>query len=97
MSLPPPPSTPDQLSLAALHPAFALAQVILDAMDMMGIPLATSSGARYQEIIMNQPHQIEADYLDAEVTEAIMELWKDAGVLECFGRSREYQLNDSAQ
>lgn len=46
---------------------------------------------------MNQPHQIEADYLDAEVTEAIMELWKDAGVLECFGRSREYQLNDSAQ
>jgi guanine nucleotide-binding protein G(i) subunit alpha len=66
-------------------------------MDMMGIPLATSSGARYQEIIMNQPHQIEADFLDAEVTEAIMELWKDAGVLECFGRSREYQLNDSAQ
>ncbi|KAK4054654.1 guanine nucleotide-binding protein subunit alpha [Microbotryomycetes sp. JL221] len=72
-------------------------RVILDAMEMMGIQLATSSGARYQETIMNQPHQIEGDYLDPEVTEAIMELWKDSGVRECFGRSREYQLNDSAQ
>ena len=66
-------------------------------MEMMDIQLATSSGARYKEIIMNQPHQIEADSLDPEVTEAIMELWKDAGVRECFSRSREYQLNDSAQ
>ncbi|SGZ27041.1 BQ5605_C025g10035 [Microbotryum silenes-dioicae] len=71
--------------------------VILDAMDAMGIPLSSSSSARYSEVIMTQPHQIEADYLDTAVTEAIMELWKDAGVQECFGRSREYQLNDSAQ
>lgn len=46
---------------------------------------------------MSQPHQIEADFLDPEVTEAIAGLWVDAGVRECFARSREFQLNDSAQ
>lgn len=66
-------------------------------MEMMGIQLASPEGQRYQEVIMAQPHQIEADFLPQEVTEAIMELWKDPGVRECFGRSREYQLNDSAQ
>ncbi|GAA6044296.1 hypothetical protein JCM8097_006752 [Rhodosporidiobolus ruineniae] len=71
--------------------------VILDAMEMMGISLQNPEGPRFQEIIMAQPHQIEADYLPSDVTEAIIELWKDQGVRECFGRSREYQLNDSAQ
>lgn len=72
-------------------------QVILDAMDMMGIPLASADAERFHEIIMAQPHQIEADYLDPEVTQAIGYLWADAGVQECFQKSREYQLNDSAQ
>lgn len=72
-------------------------QVILDAMDMMDISLASSDSQRYHNIIMEQPHQIEADYLDPEVVEAIAGLWTDDGVRECFERSREYQLNDSAQ
>jgi guanine nucleotide-binding protein G(i) subunit alpha len=72
---------------------FFLTQVILDAME---ISLSNGEGPRFQEVIMSQPHQIEADYLPGEVTEAIIELWKDQGVRECFGRSREYQLNDSA-
>ncbi|GAA6008796.1 hypothetical protein JCM10207_001727 [Rhodosporidiobolus poonsookiae] len=71
--------------------------VILDAMEMMGITFSNPEGPRYQEVIMAQPHQIEADYLPQDVTESIIELWKDQGVRECFGRSREYQLNDSAQ
>ena len=66
-------------------------------MEMMGIPLQNSEGSRYQEIIMSQPHQIEADYLPTEVADALLQLWKDPGVQECFSRSREYQLNDSAQ
>lgn len=64
---------------------------------MMGIPLKTDKGPQYQAVIMDQLHQIEADYLDPEVTEAIMGLWQDGGVRECFNRSREFQLNDSAQ
>ena len=66
-------------------------------MEMMGIPLQHAEGHRYQEIIMSQPHQIEADYLPTDVADALLQLWKDPGVQECFGRSREYQLNDSAQ
>ena len=31
-----------------------------------------------------------------EVTNAFTSLWSDAGVLECFSRAYEYQLNDSA-
>jgi len=32
-----------------------------------------------------------------ELLVAMKRLWTDAGVQECFGRSNEYQLNDSAK
>jgi guanine nucleotide-binding protein G(o) subunit alpha len=32
-----------------------------------------------------------------ELLAAMKRLWSDAGVQECFGRSNEYQLNDSAK
>jgi len=35
--------------------------------------------------------------LSTEMADAMKRLWKDAGVQECFGRAREYQLNDSAE
>lgn len=33
----------------------------------------------------------------AELLSAMMHLWADSGIQECFSRAREYQLNDSAQ
>lgn len=33
----------------------------------------------------------------AELLGAMMRLWSDSGLQECFSRAREYQLNDSAQ
>lgn len=33
----------------------------------------------------------------AELLGAMMRLWSDSGIQECFSRAREYQLNDSAQ
>ena len=35
--------------------------------------------------------------LNPELTEALKALWADSGVQECFRRSNEYQLNDSAE
>jgi guanine nucleotide-binding protein subunit alpha len=35
--------------------------------------------------------------LPNEVAMAVRSLWLDQGVQECFHRSREYQLNDSAR
>lgn len=32
-----------------------------------------------------------------ELLAAMKRLWMDSGVQECFGRSNEYQLNDSAK
>jgi len=35
--------------------------------------------------------------LSAELAVIMKRLWNDAGVQECLGRAREYQLNDSAE
>lgn len=32
-----------------------------------------------------------------ELLTAMIRLWSDSGIQECFSRAREYQLNDSAQ
>ena len=38
----------------------------------------------------------ETNELSAELSLVMKRLWRDAGVQNCFARSREYQLNDSA-
>lgn len=38
----------------------------------------------------------EEGVMTPELADAIKRLWKDGGIQECFSRSREYQLNDSA-
>ena len=35
--------------------------------------------------------------MSPELASVMKRLWKDSGVQECFSRSREYQLNDSAE
>ncbi|RIA81730.1 guanine nucleotide binding protein, alpha subunit [Glomus cerebriforme] len=72
-------------------------RVILEAMENMGIQLKNEGNQRHVTTIMNLPNQIEGDQLPSEVSLAIKCLWADQGVLECFSRSREYQLNDSAK
>ncbi|KAJ5351376.1 hypothetical protein N7452_000350 [Penicillium brevicompactum] len=57
-------------------------RVILEAMESLELPL---------EDARNEYHH------PPEVGNAIGALWRDTGVQECFKRSREYQLNDSAK
>ncbi|CAG8905712.1 unnamed protein product [Penicillium salamii] len=57
-------------------------RVILEAMESLELPL---------EDARNEYHH------SPEVGNAIGALWRDTGVQECFKRSREYQLNDSAK
>jgi len=47
--------------------------------------------------IEDMPNQIEADIFPKDIANSIKLLWKDPGILTCFERSREYQLNDSAK
>ena len=35
--------------------------------------------------------------LNEELATAIQELWRDEGIQECYERSSEYQLSDSAE
>ncbi|KAJ1917730.1 guanine nucleotide-binding protein subunit alpha [Mycoemilia scoparia] len=71
-------------------------RVILEAMDALEISLFKDESQVYANIILEQPSQIESEYLPPKVAEAIKKLWEDQGVLTCFSRSNEYQLNDSA-
>ncbi|EFE41228.1 hypothetical protein TRV_04023 [Trichophyton verrucosum HKI 0517] len=72
-------------------------RVILEAMESLELPLDDQRAEYHVHTIFMQPAQIEGDSLPPEVGAAIEALWKDAGVQECFKRSREYQLNDSAR
>lgn len=72
-------------------------RVILEAMESLELPLDDQRTEYHVQTIFMQPAQIEGESLPPEVGGAIDALWKDAGVQECFKRSREYQLNDSAR
>ncbi|RMZ85917.1 hypothetical protein DV736_g6529, partial [Chaetothyriales sp. CBS 134916] len=72
-------------------------RVILEAMESLELPLDDQQAEYHVQTIFMQPPQIEGDSLPADVGAAIKALWQDAGVQECFRRSREYQLNDSAR
>ena len=71
-------------------------RAILEAMGFLGLPLDEGKAQPHVQTILAQPPQLEGDILPPEVAVAIKTLWVDAGVQECFKRSREYQLNDSA-
>ncbi|ORX98903.1 heterotrimeric G-protein alpha subunit [Basidiobolus meristosporus CBS 931.73] len=72
-------------------------RVILEAMVSMKLSLADQKNAIHVDAIMDLPSQMECDSLSSEVATAVKALWADQGVQECFTRSREYQLNDSAK
>jgi guanine nucleotide-binding protein G(i) subunit alpha len=72
-------------------------RVILEAMESLELPLDDNRGEYHVQTIFMQPTQIEGDSLPPEVGNAIRSLWQDRGVQQCFSRSREYQLNDSAR
>ncbi|KAG8526730.1 Glucoamylase 1 precursor (Glucan 1,4-alpha-glucosidase) (1,4-alpha-D-glucan glucohydrolase) [Bacidia gigantensis] len=72
-------------------------RVILEAMESLELPLDDQRSEYHVQTIFMQPAQIEGESLPPEVGTAIKELWRDGGVQQCFQRSREYQLNDSAK
>ncbi|KAJ2451213.1 guanine nucleotide-binding protein subunit alpha [Coemansia sp. RSA 2336] len=71
-------------------------RVLLEAMDTLHIALENAENQVHADVIMGMPNQIEADNLPADVAAAVRTLWEDGGVRECFNRSNEFQLNDSA-
>uniref|UniRef100_H2ZFG0 Uncharacterized protein n=1 Tax=Ciona savignyi TaxID=51511 RepID=H2ZFG0_CIOSA len=71
---------------------------ILKAMEGMrlniqfGDPQRADDGKKLRAAAM----QMEDVDLSTDIGESLKLLWKDDGIKQCYGRSREYQLNDSA-
>ncbi|OMH81281.1 Guanine nucleotide-binding protein subunit alpha [Zancudomyces culisetae] len=72
------------------------ARALLEAMDTLEIDLENPRNQINVDLIMDTPTQIESDDFPPELMMAIKSIWSDGGVRECFSRSSEYQLNDSA-
>jgi guanine nucleotide-binding protein G(i) subunit alpha len=68
---------------------------IIRAMDNLRIPFVNISRDDIKRFL-KQINEVGEGKFTPEIATSMKKIWKDAGVQECFERSREYQLNDSA-
>ncbi|KJE93958.1 guanine nucleotide binding protein [Capsaspora owczarzaki ATCC 30864] len=72
-------------------------KVIIAAMEQLGIKLADSANQTHCDFINGkEEYDMEPEDYNAEFFGHIKSLWADNGIKECYNRSNEYQLNDSA-
>lgn len=69
---------------------------IIRAMGTLRIDFGNSQNVEAARQFFTFASAIEEGELTPELVSLMKKLWSDLGVQECFGRSREYQLNDSA-
>ena len=70
---------------------------IVKAMPMLKLNFEDSEREADVKIVAEHLELVEEGRFPNELATAMRRLWRDAGVQECLGRSREYQLNDSAE
>lgn len=70
---------------------------ILRAMERLGIPFHDSDRAEDAKYLFSVVSQADDIKFTQEFISRMKSLWSDEGVQMCFGRAREYQLNDSAE
>jgi len=69
---------------------------ILKAMESLNIAYGDPDRAEDGKKVRAASAVMEDIDLSTDIGSALQRLWKDDGIKECYGRSREYQLNDSA-
>lgn len=71
---------------------------ILRAMPNLGIAFGGTDRESDAKMVFDVVSRMEdTEPFSDDLLAAMKRLWIDAGVQECFGRSNEYQLNDSAK
>ncbi|XP_070764088.1 guanine nucleotide binding protein (G protein), alpha activating activity polypeptide O, a isoform X6 [Enoplosus armatus] len=72
---------------------------IVRAMDTLGLEYGDKERKHdgRQLYVLTIAGKTDTEPYSAELLSAMMRLWSDSGIQECFSRAREYQLNDSAQ
>nr|XP_021513118.1 guanine nucleotide-binding protein G(o) subunit alpha [Meriones unguiculatus] len=67
-------------------------------MDTLGVEYGDKERKADSKMVCDVVSRMEdTEPFSAELLSAMMRLWGDSGIQECFNRSREYQLNDSAK
>lgn len=69
-------------------------QTVLSALPELGGSQLHPNNQQHARLVAKA--EVADETLTPEVTMAIAALWQDPAVKECVGRSREFQLNDSA-
>ena len=69
---------------------------IVRAMESLEISYDSPDCAEESKKVLKAATQMEDFDLTGGLADSLKALWTDSGVKECFERSREYQLNDSA-
>ncbi|KAK2588031.1 hypothetical protein KPH14_004104 [Odynerus spinipes] len=75
---------------------FMAMQSMIRAMELLKIEYAESSNIEKAELVRSVDFETVTTF-ESPYVEAIKDLWKDAGIQECYDRRREYQLTDSAK
>ena len=71
---------------------------IIRAMNMLNIQFdSTEREADAQRVLEVIQRMKDTEPFNSELLSSMQRLWADSGVQQCFLRSNEYQLNDSAQ
>ncbi|ELK29737.1 Guanine nucleotide-binding protein G(o) subunit alpha, partial [Myotis davidii] len=71
---------------------------IVRAMDTLGIEYGDKERKADAKMVCDVVSRMEdTEPFSPELLSAMVRLWGDSGIQECFSRSREYQLNDSAK
>jgi guanine nucleotide-binding protein G(o) subunit alpha len=71
---------------------------ILRAMPNLGISFSNNERESDAKMVFDVVSRMEdTEPFSDDLLAAMKRLWIDCGVQECFGRSNEYQLNDSAK
>uniref|UniRef100_A0AAQ4QPA8 Guanine nucleotide-binding protein G(o) subunit alpha n=1 Tax=Gasterosteus aculeatus aculeatus TaxID=481459 RepID=A0AAQ4QPA8_GASAC len=71
---------------------------IVRAMDTLGLEYGDKERKADAKMVCDVVSRMEdTEPYSAELLSAMIRLWSDSAIQECFSRAREYQLNDSAQ
>lgn len=70
---------------------------ILKAMGTLQIPFETQDAKNKARLVFELSGQMDDGQMSQQLGQIMYELWKNPSVQNCFSRSREYQLNDSAE
>lgn len=65
---------------------------------LLFIFIANPENERNKKLILDMALHIDGKFFPPDALLAINQLWmRDAGVMQCYARAQEYQLNDSSK